>query len=270
MQKRAFTTALVIFMSIRVLTVLVMFITGLFIPPNSPPAPFEPSVVQDLQSRGKLSQIFLAPWYRWDTVHYLQIADQGYSYNLQNTVWPPLYPALIRVFGVIFKPSLLAALVVANLAAILALFLLYWIVADSWGETRARHVMVWTAIFPSGFFLLAGYTKSLFLALALGTLLAARKQRWWLAGLMGALATMTRLQAVALALPVLWEGWKFVRPCRGRQLMFRSANILAATSLMPISLAAFSAIVHFNLHADWPWNTLSSNWHLRWAAPGKG
>jgi hypothetical protein len=130
--------------------------------------------------------------------------------------------------------------------------------------------MIWTAIFPSGFFLLAGYTESLFLALALGTLLAARKQRWWLAGLLGMLATMTRLQGAALALPVLWEGWKSMRGSRGRELVLRGVNILVALAPIPISMVVFSLFVHFGLGADWPWNTLTTNWHLRWAAPWEG
>jgi hypothetical protein len=177
---------------------------------------------------------------------------------------------MIRLFGILFKPSMLAAVVVANLAAVTALFLLYWIVAETWSERTARNVMIWTVIFPSGFFLLAGYTESLFLALALATLIAARKQKWWLAGAFGALATMTRLQAVALAAPVLWEGWKYARPCRGRDLYFRAANVLAATALMPLSMGLYSLYIHNQLHADWPWNTLAANWHLRWAPPWEG
>lgn len=270
MFKRAIISALSAFLAIRIVTSLTIVIAGLFFQPNPPPAPYDPAIVQDLASRGEISRLFLAPWYRWDTVHYLQIAEQGYSAHLENTVWPPLYPELIRLFALVFQPPMLAAIVVANLAAIVALFLLYWIVSDTWGEQVGRHVMVWTVIFPSGFFLLAGYTESLFLALALATLLAARKHEWWLAGAMGALATMTRLQAVALALPVLWEGYKYIRPCRGRDLYYRAANVLAATALMPAALAGFSLFVHFRLGADWPWNTLSANWHLHWALPWTG
>ena len=38
-------------------------------------------------------------------------------------------------------------------------------------------------IFPTAYFLHIGYTESLFLALVLGSFLAARTDRWWLAGL---------------------------------------------------------------------------------------
>ena len=47
-------------------------------------------------------------------------------------------------------------------------------------------------IFPTAYFLHVGYSEALFLALALGSILAARGERWWLAGVLGAFCWMTR------------------------------------------------------------------------------
>jgi hypothetical protein len=53
-------------------------------------------------------------------------------------------------------------------------------------------------IFPTAYYLHIGYTESLFLALAIGSVLAARKQCWWAAGSLGGLAWMTRANAAVL------------------------------------------------------------------------
>ena len=59
-------------------------------------------------------------------------------------------------------------------------------------------------IFPTAYFLHIGYTEALFMALVLGSFLAARTERWWLAGVIGGLAALTRINGLVLllALPV--------------------------------------------------------------------
>ncbi len=53
-------------------------------------------------------------------------------------------------------------------------------------------------IFPTAYFLHIGYTEALFMALVLGSFLAARTERWWLAGLLGGLAALTRVNGLVL------------------------------------------------------------------------
>jgi hypothetical protein len=67
------------------------------------------------------------------------------------------------------------------------------------------------ALFPTGFFLIAPYTEGLFLALSLGALLAARQERWWLAGICGFGAALARPQGVLLVLPL---GYEYLRQKR--------------------------------------------------------
>ena len=56
-------------------------------------------------------------------------------------------------------------------------------------STSATRIGLWTAafllVFPTAYFLHIGYTESLFLALAFGSMWLARTNRWWLAGLLG-------------------------------------------------------------------------------------
>jgi len=268
--KHAFLYALLLFLAVRIFMSLVLGLAALTIPPDKPPAPYEPSVVSDLESRGELWRVLVLPWYRWDTVHYINIATEGYQGDLKRTVWPPLYPTLIDLLDNIIQPSMLAGLLVANIAAIGALFMLYLLVTDVWGEKRARSVLVWMVIFPTGFFLLAGYTESLFLLFAAASLLMMRRRRWWLAGILGALATLTRLPGVFLAAPMLWEAWQAYRGQEARQRLRSLASAGAAAALMPLAMAVFSLWVRFGLGAAWPWDGLEQGWNLRFAMPWEG
>lgn len=70
--------------------------------------------------------------------------------------------------------------------------------------------MIYLALFPTAFYLSAIYTESLFLACSLACVYYAREHRWWLAGLCGGLASLTRAQGILLLLPVVWEYWQAI------------------------------------------------------------
>jgi hypothetical protein len=59
-------------------------------------------------------------------------------------------------------------------------------------------------IFPAAFFLYVGYSESLFLAMALGAWLLARRGNWGWAGLLGMLATLTRFQGWTMSIALGW------------------------------------------------------------------
>ncbi|MEW5988015.1 MAG: mannosyltransferase family protein [Chloroflexota bacterium] len=165
----------------------------------------------------------LAPWQRFDTLHYLRIANEGYA-AVADSVFPPLYPLSMRIldFGFwILDPTchvplatcdlpittlhLLVGLAVSSLALLGAVILLYRLTEVELGSLAASRAALYLALFPTGFFLLAAYSESLFLLLALGALWAARLGRPWLAGLLGLLATLTRLTGVGLVAPLAWQ-----------------------------------------------------------------
>ena len=65
---------------------------------------------------------------------------------------------------------------------------------------------VWyLAIFPTGFFLAAGYNVSLAIVLSVAALYAVRRHNWWLAGVFGALASANRSSGVLLLVPFAYE-----------------------------------------------------------------
>ena len=159
----------------------------------------------------------LDPWHRWDAPHYTDIAVFGYMANDPGTlnapgyeqVYPgeldlyivflPLYPWLIAVVNGVVRDPIVSAFVVATVASLFVAPILYRLVKEDLGH----RIGLWSAglllVFPTAYFLHIGYTESLFLALAFGSLWLARTKRWWLAGLLAALAALTRVNGLILA-----------------------------------------------------------------------
>jgi len=180
---------------------------------------------------GGWAELVLGVWQRFDTLWYLKIATHGYSPEDGSIVYFPLYPLLIRAGGKILLGNyLLAALIISNLAYVGLLFYLYRLTTSLLEEETARRTVVYLAIFPTAFFFLAGYTESLFLLLTLAAFWYAHQKRWWLAGILGFLASLTRLQGVILILPLLYFYFK-------RERQVRPA--LLALFLIPLGSASF-------------------------------
>jgi hypothetical protein len=155
--------------------------------------------------------LLLGPWQRFDTMHYLSIARQGYA-NVADSVFPPLFPLAMRLAaslpGLFLPPGqtyLLGGIIVSNLAFIGSLALLYRLTAAEIDPAAAGRTVIYLAFFPTGFFLLAAYTESLFLFFSLAALWAARHGRAWPAGLWGFLASLTRLTGWILLVPLAYE-----------------------------------------------------------------
>lgn len=72
------------------------------------------------------------------------------------------------------------------------------------GAGAAGRAVVYQAFFPTAYVLIAAYAESLMLFLMLLAFLWARQDRWWLAGIVACLATLTRLQAVVLVVPLAY------------------------------------------------------------------
>ena len=149
-------------------------------------------------------------WNRWDATHYLTLAENGYSaratrcFRSSSIRSTRGWCAGSRLFaGVTFG----AALLVSGVASICAGLLLRRLVELDQAAKVARLSVWFLLIFPTAYFLHIGYTESLFLALVLGCLLAARKQFWALAGTLGALACLTRANGLLLVPTLLVEAW---------------------------------------------------------------
>ena len=145
-------------------------------------------------------------WQRWDACWYGKIATFWYEPQELSVNFWPLFPLLTGFISPLVGGGVaLAGLVVSAIAYVAAMVGLYRLVARDVDPVTARRTIVVLSIFPSAFFLFAPFTEALFLALAVWTMVAARERRWVLAGAVGLLAALTRIQGVFLIFPVGWE-----------------------------------------------------------------
>ena len=141
---------------------------------------------------------WLQVWNRWDSLHYLEIAQVGYSASGVSKAFYPLFPWFVRVVGYFTHTLLQAAFIVSGIASVAAVVLLRRLVLLDYPATVARRAVWFFLIFPTAYFFHIGYSESLFLALALASVLCARLNHWIWAGLLGALCWMTRPLGIAL------------------------------------------------------------------------
>jgi hypothetical protein len=182
---------------------------------------------------GGWAELVLGVWQRFDTLWYVKIATQGYSPELADIHFPPLYPILIRAVGTLLLDNyLLAALLISNLAYFLGLLYFFRLAAQEFDADVAKRSTLYLAIFPTAFFFLAAYAESLFLLFAVAFFHQMRKGSWLWAGFWGFLATLTRLQGVVLIFPLLYEYFN-------RERLRRLGRDGLALALIPTSLAIY-------------------------------
>lgn len=214
----------------------------------------------------------LATWNHWDAARYVSIAQFGYKTKFDLAFFP-LFPLLTAILAYPFGANgyLPAATLISNAALLGTLFILYQLAADAAGEQVARRTVFYLCIFPTAFFFFAPYNESLFLLFITGAFLAMRRQRWWLAGLLGMLATLTRSAGILLAVPFLYEVWvaqtSFSTWPEQLQLLRKCLPII----LIPLGMAfyslycwrisgdplAFASVQwHWGRYLSWPWTGL--------------
>jgi hypothetical protein len=186
---------------------------------------------------GAAGDVLAAPLGRWDSVWYLAIAGGGYGDGAREAFFP-LYPLLVRIAGVPLGSALVGGALVSTVLLGGALVVLHRLVALDHERAVARNAVLVTALFPMSFFFSAVYSESLFLALSVGAVYAARRERWAWAGSLGALAAMTRSAGVVLLVPLaLVYLWDVGRP-RLRTRRPLRADVLWL-GLVPLGLAAY-------------------------------
>ena len=175
-------------------------------------------VIKSLQNQSVAGRRgWLEIWNRWDSLSYQKLAEFGYSATgeLAATVgFYPLYPWTVRLFAFVTRDYLVSAFIVSTVASLVAAVLLQRLVELDYSKELAQRAVWFLFIFPTSYFLHIGYTESLFLMLALGCVLAARRDRWLLAGLLGALTCLTRANGLVLVPALMVEAFQRFRTTR--------------------------------------------------------
>jgi hypothetical protein len=195
---------------------------------------------------GTTGDTLAAPLGRWDSVWFLAIADGGYDGGAREAFFP-LYPLLVRVAGAPLGSALIGGALLSTALLGVALVLLHRLVALDFERAVARNAVLVTALFPMAFFFSAVYSESLFLALSIGAVYAARRARWAWAGGLGALAAATRSAGVLLLVPlVMIYLWDVARPTLRDRRPLRADVLWLA--LVPLGLVAYCAFLALDGH----------------------
>jgi hypothetical protein len=166
----------------------------------------------------------------WDGAFYADIARGGYdSVTRGGLRFFPLLPLAGRAVGLLpFVGARGGVVVVANLSALIAAVLLVRLVTFETGDrglaTRSAAILL---LAPHAFVFVMGYAESLLCALALGTFLGLRRERWWLAAVAGFAAGLCRPVGILLVLPALVEAVRAGRRDRVRGRRRRIAPAIA-------------------------------------------
>jgi Gpi18-like mannosyltransferase len=210
------------------------------------------------------SHVLLAVWGRWDAVHYLDIATQGYQGT--DMAFFPLYPLLIRLVGALAGNHLIAGLLISNACFFLGLLYLYKLLEHEYDRAVARRAIFYVSIFPTAVYFTAVYTESLFFMLTVAAFYYMREHKWWIAGFVGFLAALTRVEGILLLVPFLME-WSAVRESPKKSDRYG----VYAAALIALGLAAYMAYlwvlradplyfshvqIHWNRHLAPPWISL--------------
>ena len=136
---------------------------------------FDPARLTD--RLGQVGDVLAAPAVRWDSIHYLAIAQHGYT-SESATVFYPLYPLLVRAFGFLIGSDAASGVMISLAALTVALVLLHRLTMLEVGRRAADVTVLLVAFAPLSLFFSAVYTESLFLALSVASIYAARRGRW--------------------------------------------------------------------------------------------
>ncbi len=218
-----------------------------------------PEAVVDVVQHFPIRQPIEMHW-RLDAVYYYQIAKDGYSPTGITTFFP-LFPLLMRIVSLplqvvpgLDEPQalLVSGLLAPNLVGFAALLLLHRLVALDEGDEVAERVVLYLSFFPYALFFIVPYTESLFLLTTVGCFLALRHQRWFLAGVCGFLATLTRQLGVVLVIPFAWELgaalWRLWRDrCRVEWWRTLAVGVLGL-ELAPLALLLYMAYLDRLVH----------------------
>jgi hypothetical protein len=169
---------------------------------------------------GWLGDLLAAPAARWDSDWYLVIARFGYhpelgSLTAGRTAYFPLYPLGMRAISWLGPPLIVAGVLLSVVAFMGALYGVHRLttlelarvrrpaLAGRGAEDAARLAVLSLAFAPMAFFFSAVYNESLYMAIGVALFWSARHGRWWLVGVLGALAGATRSTGLVFVLPAL-------------------------------------------------------------------
>lgn len=231
--------ALFVFVLSRTLVFTIFVIVGLLRTVPDPDFPGYSDVVVSAH-KAPIARILRHEVLTADANWYLGIAENGYEHRTfdadkpHNWAFFPLFPLVVRIASYVTREFVLTGVTLSHIFFLLALFLMHR-TCRLFGQTEsdANRSIFYLAFFPVSYFFSLPLTESLFLLLTVSSFFFAKRERWWPAGVAGALASATRASGFLL-LPVVflmyWQARKTLRPFRADAL---------APLLVPVGLLCY-------------------------------
>jgi hypothetical protein len=214
---------------------------------------------------GSAVNIITGVFTQWDGLWYLEIVRNGYPRTIPPDItyfqeearaaFFPLYPMLVRAVDFVLPGGdTMAALALNFLMGAVAVVLVGMLaVRFTDVETAARSMMIF-AVFPGSFVLSFAYSEATLIVLAAACLLLLHDERWVLAGVVGALATATRPNGLAVVAACAVAAFIAIR-------RRRDWSSLAAPLISPLGFVGFQAFLfwHTDESAAW-WRVQREAW----------
>ena len=204
---------------------------------------------------------FLSVWQRFDTNWYLSIAAHGYGKIPGSEHFPPLYPALVRLVGLLTGDLFFSGLLISHIASLIVIKLLYDFFSDWLTPILAKRTLFFFLIFPASYYLFSVYGESLFLLLVLCFFHSVKRKIWVWAGFCVFLAILTRLQGVAIIPVMLYLMYKdklFYNVSYWQGLVVASGGLVTYIFIRYLSGTAHIlpiAEVEWQTRLAFPWET---------------
>ena len=184
-----------------------------------------------------------------DVNWYYSVAHDGYEripFNADrphNWAFFPLFPMLWRLAARVTGEYPISGMLISNSFFFLGLIFVHKVaLAFGFGKLLADRGLFYLAVFPTSYFYSLPLTESLFLLLTASSIYSAKQGRWWIAGIAGGLASLTRVTGVLLfpaLLALYWEtyggDWRSKAVWRG--VLFRKDFL--SLFLVPAGIGSF-------------------------------
>lgn len=183
-----------------------------------------------------------APLSYGDVTWYMDIARNGYEQrpftddDKANWSFYPLWPIVLRLCNLLFSEMLISGILASTAFFMAGLAVLYRLVSQEHGNEIGWTAAILVVVFPASYFFMRPGPESLFLFLVVASFYLAKKGNWLAAGIVGGLATLTRLQGVLLVIPLAYMYYQQYRQ--------RKTHSWWALSLLLIPLAQTGFMLH--------------------------
>jgi hypothetical protein len=211
-------------------------------------------------------------WERWDVLWYMRLAVHGYTWYpppVQSDVaFFPLFPLLMHATSIVTAlPVYASGLLVTNVSFLAALYVFHRLVLVDFDADTADRAVYYLAVFPTALFFFAAYSEAFYLLCCVGCIYALRLRRWWLAGLCGMAACLTRQLGIALVIPFALELHDALRHEYHPAAWLKS---VPALFLLPAGLLAFMTYLQVRFGDALLFLRAEEAWHRIFALPWQG